>query len=76
MKYRNISVWLEDILKAIEEIESFTAGITSYHQFLENRIIVLATERDFEIIAEAFEKSFIIKCIINNNEFKKDYWLA
>jgi uncharacterized protein with HEPN domain len=69
MKYRNISVWLEDILKAIEEIGSFTAGITSYHQFLENRIIVLATERDFEIIAEALKKSFTIKCSINNNKF-------
>jgi uncharacterized protein with HEPN domain len=31
MKYRNISVWLEDILKAIEEIEKFTTGITSYN---------------------------------------------
>ena len=70
MKYRNISVWLEDILKAIEEIESFTAGITSYHQFLENRIIVLATERDFEIIAEALKKALQLNAqlIISNSK--------
>lgn len=55
MKYRNISVWLEDILKAIEEIESFTANIDSYHQFVKERVVVLATERNFEIITEALK---------------------
>jgi uncharacterized protein with HEPN domain len=71
MKYRNISVWLEDILKAIEEIESFTADITSYHQFLENRIIVLATERDFEIIAEALKKALQLNAQLTITNSKK-----
>ncbi len=71
MKYRNISVWLEDILKAIEEIESFTAGITSYHQFLENRIIVLATERDFEIIAEALKKALLLNAQLTITNSKR-----
>jgi len=68
MKYRNISVWLEDILK---EIESFTADITSYHQFLENRIIVLATERDFEIIAEALKKALQLNAQLTITNSKK-----
>lgn len=57
MQYRNISVWLEDILTAIKEIESFTAGISSYHKFLEKKIVVLATERNLEIIAEALKNA-------------------
>ena len=70
MKYRNISVWLEDILKAIEEIETFTVGLNSYHQFLEKRIVVLATERDFEIIAEALKKSLLLnpELLISNSK--------
>jgi uncharacterized protein with HEPN domain len=71
MKYRNISVWLEDILKAIEEIEKFTTGITSYNQFLEKRIVVLATERDFEIIAEALKRAIQLNPGLSISNSKK-----
>ena len=71
MKYRNISVWLEDILKAIEEIEKFTTGITSYNQFLEKRMVVLATERDFEIIAEALKRAIQLNPDLSISNSKK-----
>jgi uncharacterized protein with HEPN domain len=71
MKYRNISVWLEDILKAIEEIEKFTIGIPSYNQFLEKRIVVLATERDFEIIAEALKRAIQLNPELSISNSKK-----
>ncbi len=71
MKYRNISVWLEDILKAIEEIESFTSDLKSYHQFLEKRIVVLATERDFEIIAEALKNALQLQPQLSISNSKK-----
>jgi len=71
MKYRNISVWLEDILKAIEEIEKFTTGITSYNQFIEKRIVVLATERDFEIIAEALKRTIQLNSELSISNSKK-----
>lgn len=70
MKYRNISVWLEDILKAIEEIENFTAETQSYYQFVKNRIVVLATERNFEIIAEALKNTLHLnsQLLISNSK--------
>ncbi|MEP6685101.1 MAG: HepT-like ribonuclease domain-containing protein [Parafilimonas sp.] len=70
MKYRNISVWLEDILKAIEEIENFTAETQSYHQFVKNRIVVLATERNFEIITEALKNTLHLnsQLLISNSK--------
>lgn len=75
MKYRNISVWLEDILKAIEEIESFITDITSYQQFRENRIIVLATERDFEIIAETLKRALQLNAQLQITNSKKNIGL-
>ncbi len=71
MKYRNISVWLEDILKAIGEIEKFTTSITSYNQFLEKRIVVLATERGFEIIAEALKRAIQLNPELSISNSKK-----
>jgi len=71
MKYRNISVWLEDILKAIEEIENFTAAITSYQQFIKDRIVILATERDIEILAEALKKALQLNPLLSISNSKK-----
>lgn len=71
MKYRDISVWLEDILKAIGEIENFTAGISSYHQFVKNRVVLLATERDFEIIAEALKNALQFNSQLAISDSKK-----
>ena len=71
MKYRNISVWLEDILKAIEEIENFTAAITSYQQYIKDRIVILATERDIEILAEALKKALQLNPLLSISNSKK-----
>lgn len=44
--------YLEDILDAIEKIESFTTGMT-YHQFSKDDKTMYAVIRAFEIIGEA-----------------------
>jgi len=56
--------YIQDILEMIAEIESFTAGL-EYEDFLENRAVYRAVERDFEIIGEAAKKLSL--------EFTKNY---
>ncbi len=41
-----------DIILSCEEIEQFTRG-KDFHAFLEDRLLQLALEREFEIIGEA-----------------------
>ena len=57
MAYRDVSVWLEDILMAIARIKSYIAGITSFSEYSKSRIVVDATERNLEIIAEALKNA-------------------
>jgi uncharacterized protein with HEPN domain len=55
MAYRDISVWLEDLLMSIERIKKHIGGIVSYSEFIKNQIVIDATERNLEIIAEALK---------------------
>ena len=48
----NDQIRLQHIIEAIQEIESFTVGITAT-EFIKNRLIRNATVRSFEIIGEA-----------------------
>jgi uncharacterized protein with HEPN domain len=57
MAYRNISVWLEDILIALEKIRKYTAGITSFEEYSKNFMVRDATERNLEIISEALKNA-------------------
>ena len=57
MAYRDVSVWLEDILMAIERIQSYTAGVSSYGEYKKSRMLIDATERNLEIIAEALKNA-------------------
>jgi uncharacterized protein with HEPN domain len=57
MAYRDVSVWLEDILLAIEKIKKHIAGINSYDEYIKSLIIIDATERNLEIIAEALKNA-------------------
>lgn len=57
MAYRDVSVWLEDILKAIENIKQYTAHMQSYSEFTKSRITIDATERNLEIISEALKNA-------------------
>lgn len=47
--------YIEDILAMISEIESFTKGL-EYENFVKNRAVYRAVERDFEIIGEAVKR--------------------
>ena len=44
-----------DILRAIEDIKTFTEGM-EYEQYQQNRLVRLAVERDYEIIGEALKR--------------------
>jgi uncharacterized protein with HEPN domain len=44
------SLW--DMIQAIREIQEFTASL-SYEDYLENRLVQRAVERNFEILGEA-----------------------
>lgn len=57
MAYRDVSVWLEDILLAIEKIRKHIAGINSYNEYIKSLLIIDATERNLEIIAEALKNA-------------------
>ena len=50
--YRNWKIRINDALKAIKYIKNDTGNI-EYEDFLENRLIRQATERNIELIGEA-----------------------
>jgi uncharacterized protein with HEPN domain len=49
------SVYIKDILDMIVEIEASTKGL-SYEDFIANRTVYRAVERNFEIIGEAAKR--------------------
>ena len=52
MSKRNVRLFLEDILGAIDKIERYIAGI-SFEEYEQNEMIVDAVTRNLEIIGEA-----------------------
>ena len=57
MAYRDISVWLEDILMAVERVILYTKDIKSFSGYVSNFLVRNATERNLEIIAEALKNA-------------------
>jgi len=57
MAYRDVSVWLEDVLMAIERIKKHTITVNSYSEYIKSQLIMDATERNLEIIAEAVKNA-------------------
>ncbi len=57
MAYRDVSVWLEDVLMAIERIKKHTITVISYSEYIKSQLIIDATERNLEIIAEAVKNA-------------------
>jgi len=57
MAYRDVSVWLEDVLMAIERIKKHTITVNSYSEYIKSQLIIDATERNLEIIAEAIKNA-------------------
>ena len=52
---RTYKLYLNDILQAIERIETYTTGL-NFEDFSKNSLIVDAVVRNFEIIGEAAKK--------------------
>lgn len=57
MAYRSVSVWLEDIVNAVEKIKNYTQALKDYKEFISDQLVVDATERNLEIIAEALKNA-------------------
>lgn len=71
MAYRDISVWLEDLLISIERIKKHIEGIVSYSEFIKNQLVIDATERNLEIIAEALKNAIRLQADLPVSETKK-----
>ncbi|AEH51735.1 HepT-like ribonuclease domain-containing protein [Pseudothermotoga thermarum] len=56
MSKRNVKLFVEDMLNAIEKIEKYCKGIGSYEEFSKQDIVVDAVLRNLEIIGEAASK--------------------
>lgn len=57
MAYRDVSVWLEDVLIAINRINLHISPTNSYTEYRKSQLIIDATERNLEIIAEAIKNA-------------------
>ncbi|MDQ6756993.1 MAG: DUF86 domain-containing protein [Bacteroidota bacterium] len=57
MAYRDLSVWLEDVLISIERIKLHISPISSFSEYTQSQIIIDATERNLEIISEAIKNA-------------------
>ncbi len=53
MSKRNIKLFIEDILKAIDKIEGYCSKIESFKEFIEQEMVVDAVLRNLEIIGKA-----------------------
>lgn len=51
-----VTKYLLDIVDSVDAIKLHTQGITQYSEFIANRTIYRAVERELEIIAEAINK--------------------
>ncbi|MDZ4808366.1 MAG: HepT-like ribonuclease domain-containing protein [Bacteroidota bacterium] len=57
MAYRDVSVWLEDVLMAISPINHYIKDVETYAGYTSNFLVRDATERNLEIIAEALKNA-------------------
>ena len=53
MSKRNIKLFIEDILKAIDKIERYCSKIKSFEEFIAQEMVVDAVLRNLEVIGEA-----------------------
>lgn len=55
MAYRNIAVWLEDVMQRIERIKFYISDLNSFEEYKADVKTTDAVERNIEIIAEALK---------------------
>ena len=51
-----INKYLQDIITSIDSIKTYTFGIKKYEDFIANRMVYRAVERELEIMAEAITR--------------------
>ena len=56
MQQPEIKIYLQDIIISIDAIKTFTTGVSVYEDFIGNRMLYRATERELEIVAEAITR--------------------
>lgn len=71
MAYRDISVWLEDILMAIGRVNLYTKDLSSFSSYSSNFLVRDATERNLEIIAEALKNALKLEPDLPVSDTKK-----
>ena len=71
MAYRDVSVWLEDILMATDRVSLYTKDINSFSSYASNLLVRDATERNLEIIAEALKNALKLEPELPVSDTKK-----
>jgi uncharacterized protein with HEPN domain len=61
MKPERFMVYLDDIADAARSIKDHTRSINKYEDFISNRLVYRAVERELEIIAEALKRAQELK---------------
>ena len=71
MAYRNVSVWLEDILMTISKLNEITSTINTADEYEANTLTKLATERGLEIVAEAVRNAIKLNPELPISDYRK-----
>lgn len=71
MAYRNVSVWLEDILLSMERIKHHIKSITSVSDFISNTLVTDAMERNLMVIAEAVKNAIRLEPQLPISNYRK-----
>ena len=66
-----IKKYLQDIITSAESIKLFTKGITKYEDFISNKMMYRAVERELEIIAETISRKNKLDTSIEITNSKK-----
>jgi uncharacterized protein with HEPN domain len=56
MAYRDISVWLEDVLMAIGRVSLYTKDLNSFSSYSSNFLVRDATERNLPVLDSEIRK--------------------
>jgi uncharacterized protein with HEPN domain len=67
----DVKKYLQDIVASVDGIKSYTNGITKFADFVSNRLVYRAVERELEIIAEAITRIKKVDASIEISNSKK-----
>lgn len=75
MAYRSVSVWLEDILSFINNINTYTASVASFEEYNADKMLIDAVERNFEKISESLKIILRSEPRLPISNANKNYWI-